>query len=493
MSSRRSEEHTSNQGYLPRGGACVSCRRRKMKCDGQQPICGQCDRAGRSEDCEYTAGLERSKAQILEENISRLEARIQELQNPDVAIAAIKLHQPYGGPGGPPSGSSRSSVQDPPRPVADKLLNGFLQFSTEFGFFLNVPRFHASMIQALPIGHPSRPAPALILTVYLWGIRISNDPSVKSNEATYLTRAIQEAATALSGNHPKKIMHSLQAEILLANYFFANGRFFEGKYHVANAVSTAVSAGLHKIRSSQPSPTTISPPNDPIEEGERIIGAWTVFNLDKCWAIALESTPNFEHSSHTLAAKVDTPWPLEMEEFEKGRLPQNVRTANTIQNFLYGAATQDVGLSTKAIEAKAVILWERVTGFARSCSQNPEKARKLAVGYSILSAATIRLHTPFSQRSESSRRKRLAAAQVILDIVISLKPRGLVHVNSIMGSVWIEAAQVFFDELAANRSPRPEGSWSGMNPADSEQHLKVLQRAIHSMSEFSINIPLLSK
>jgi hypothetical protein len=197
-------------------------------------------------------------------------------------------------------------------------LNDFLPFATEFGFFLNLPRFQASMLQAFPPGHPSRPSPALIFSTYLFAIRISTDPLVKPHESAYLTCATQEAATALSGNHPHKIMHSIQAEVLLAVYFFSNGRFFEGKYHAASAVSTAVSAGLHKLRSSSPgAPATLPPHRDMIEEGERIICAWTVFNLDKCWAIALDDTPNFEYSPHTLAAKIDTPWPLDMDEFEQ--------------------------------------------------------------------------------------------------------------------------------------------------------------------------------
>ena len=197
-------------------------------------------------------------------------------------------------------------------------LNGFLPFASDFGFFLNIPRFQASMLQALPPGHPSRPSPALIFSTYLFAIRISNDPLVKPNENSYLTRATQEAATALSGNHPNKIMHSIQAEVLLATYFFSNGRFFEGKYHVANAVSTAVSAGLHKLRSSGPTtPTTLPLHRDMIDEGERIICAWNVLNLDKCWAVALDDCANFEHSTHAFAPKIDTPWPLDMEEFEQ--------------------------------------------------------------------------------------------------------------------------------------------------------------------------------
>ena len=239
----------------------------------------------------------------------------------------MRLHQPYN--------SSGSTIQDLPRPIAENLyvlfyydsvgrlltpdrINNFLQFATEFGFFLNIPRFQASMFQAYPPGHPSRPSPALIFSTYLFAIRISNDPLVKPNETAYLIRATQEAVMALSGNHPHKIMHSIQAEILLAIYFFSIGKFLEGKYHVATAVSTATSAGLHKLRSSSSTLLVTLPPHrDMIEEGERIICAWNVFNLDKCWAIALNDHPNFEYSIHALAPNIDTPWPLDMDEFEQ--------------------------------------------------------------------------------------------------------------------------------------------------------------------------------
>ena len=122
---------------------------------------------------------------------------------------------------------------------------------------------------------------------------------------------------------------------------------------------------------------------DMIEEGERIICAWIVLNLDKCWAVALDDAPNFEHS---LAAKIDTPWPLDMEEFEQvfsrtfsfvfaqiftldfqGLLPLNARTALTVHNFLNGIKTVDISLSTRAIEAKAVVLWDRATALSRKC------------------------------------------------------------------------------------------------------------------------------
>jgi hypothetical protein len=62
-----------------------------------------------------------------------------------------------------------------------------------------------------------------------------------------------------------------------------------------------------------------------------------------------------------------------------------------------------------------------------------EKARRLAVGYSIINVAIIRLHHPFSARSDNSRRKRLAAAQVILEIITYLKPGQPSQINPVMG------------------------------------------------------------
>jgi len=67
-------------------------------------------------------GQERSTVQILEDNISRLEARIQELQNPDVAqTTTVNLHQPYVANGSKPTPSNARGLQDPPRHVAEAL------------------------------------------------------------------------------------------------------------------------------------------------------------------------------------------------------------------------------------------------------------------------------------------------------------------------------------------------------------------------------------
>ncbi|KAF2405322.1 hypothetical protein EJ06DRAFT_525848 [Trichodelitschia bisporula] len=50
--------------------ACVSCRRRKTKCDGRRPICSQCQ--GRSGTCHYDMSEEHRRLTFLRENVEHL-------------------------------------------------------------------------------------------------------------------------------------------------------------------------------------------------------------------------------------------------------------------------------------------------------------------------------------------------------------------------------------------------------------------------------------
>lgn len=197
-------------------------------------------------------------------------------------------------------------------------IDSFLPYSSEFGFFLNPSRFRKSALMLQPIGHPTRPSPALLGTVYLWGLRLSKQAHLVAQEPVFLSRALKLTAKGLSGLHPKKVMHNLQAEILLAYYFFASGRFLEGKYHTTAAISLGLSSSIHIIRSAHTaSPGPLPPIRDSVEEGERIHGFWIAMILDKAWAVALGETPNLDHQN--TACTVDTPWPLEVEDYEKVR------------------------------------------------------------------------------------------------------------------------------------------------------------------------------
>lgn len=178
-----------------------------------------------------------------------------------------------------------------------------------------------------PPGHPNRPSSALLNTIYLWSIHLSQSDALREHEPNFLLRALQHTSNALSGSNPQQFLHTLQAEILLAYYFFGKGRFLEGKHHSSSAASLVISGGLNTIRSTRygpPSdlisdrPPSLSRPRDTIDEGERINGFWAALVLDKCWSVALGSPSNFT-DDETLGTRIDTPWPLDISGYEQVR------------------------------------------------------------------------------------------------------------------------------------------------------------------------------
>ncbi|KAH9917600.1 uncharacterized protein B0H18DRAFT_1033887 [Fomitopsis serialis] len=99
MSATETNHHSSQPGpssskRIPRGMACTNCRRRKLKCDTAKPVCEQCARTNRHEECEYTDGSSASRTQVLETNATRLQERIQELEHPQEETAGATPHLP---------------------------------------------------------------------------------------------------------------------------------------------------------------------------------------------------------------------------------------------------------------------------------------------------------------------------------------------------------------------------------------------------------------
>ncbi|KAJ6506642.1 hypothetical protein C8R45DRAFT_1175752, partial [Mycena sanguinolenta] len=459
--------------HLSRGQACFSCKHRKMKCDGVHPVCGQCKRARRDDDCEYIHGQKRAKVEILLENISQVESRIYELENPHLSHQpSVPLQRPFqqGGAGPLTLPDSAWTVgNEPPDDIVRKLVDLFLAYSSEFGFFLNAPRFRQSASLRQPVGHPARPSPGLLWAVYLCGLRLSKQAQLIAQEPMFLDRALDLTAKGLSGNHPQRVMHNLQAEILLAYYLFASGRFLEGKYHAASAVSLGLSSGLQTIRSANAPSSSLPPAQDAIEQGERIHACWTVMVLDKAWAVVLGENPHLDHQQQNLV--VDTPWPLEMDDYGKERLSRTTVYSNTLHKFINGLPTSDTGMSTIAMLSKASILWQQTDRFTRdlkpdmprgqlrafqesfstlegfvdkfcsalvppNCIPHPTPAmtRALVVAHSIAHAVTIKLQSiPPLRPDLRARQKRLIAATNVLNIIVSVPLQYFAFINPVMG------------------------------------------------------------
>lgn len=185
----------------------------------------------------------------------------------------------------------------------------FSRFAGCFGFFLDPDRFAQSFYAPEPFGHPSRPTRALLSAVYLCSVALSGNAALTPHEPVFLSRALYYATQAPSCEHPLNVKHALQAEILIANYFFVRGLIPEGKSHIDTATMIATVHRAHKI-----SKISSSEEVEVVEQRERANGFWIAYFFDKCWSI-VGGLPSTSPDGLTEETRIDTPWPLEPQSF----------------------------------------------------------------------------------------------------------------------------------------------------------------------------------
>ena len=186
----------------------------------------------------------------------------------------------------------------------------FSRSAGSFGFFLDLDRFAQSFHAPEPLGHPSRPSRALLSAVCLCSVALSGDEALTPHEPILLSRALYYATQVSFCAHPSSVKHALQAEILIANYFFLRGLVPEGKSHIDAAMLIVTVHRAHKIHQISGADGT-----KVLDQMEWANGFWSAYFFDKSWSIAggLHST-----SPDGLAeeARIDTPWPLELQKFK---------------------------------------------------------------------------------------------------------------------------------------------------------------------------------
>ncbi|KAF9465498.1 hypothetical protein BDZ94DRAFT_1320301 [Collybia nuda] len=525
-----------------RGKACLNCRRRKIKCDGERPMCGQCASArGTFDDCEYSDGRP-SQAQLLEKKILEVQTRIEKLEkaaqpssldsspnslhnfplddtfipsvdtstcHAETVSSANLISQPT--PAMPVSsdsvdftsiGTSASFLdarlslhpfQEPYTEHRNSMLDAFYSECHHYGLFLIPDRFYQSFLLPLPLGHFSRPTPALLNVVYLWGTHISPSNPGIYDETGFLRTTLYHLTEDLTGSHPQKVIHTMQAEILLSYYYLKNGRPLEGSYHANAALSLSLSAGLNRLHTSWASPldfhpgsinlpirnqnteamiTSLPPPIDLAEENERIDAFWASVILNNCWVAIQES-----HSMlfDPLDARIDTPWPTDSPY---DVISQHCENGNTLQQFI--ECTTVEGVSVKALHAKATILLEQATtihpsGFGTdalysraltrldclieqfkiilplsgSFNSLPLERETISLSRMIAHAATIRLHLTSAINVRESHNKCVLAAKAIASITENVVPVNVEHIqlDPIIAVLWIAACEVLMPEV----------------------------------------------
>ncbi|KAH0578028.1 hypothetical protein H2248_005567 [Termitomyces sp. 'cryptogamus'] len=385
-------------------------------------------------------------------------------------------------------------AEEPAFNIIKSLLDKFLPHCQQFGFFLNPNRFREATLLPLSFGHASRPTPAVLSAVYLWGVHLSQSEVLLQQEPSFILRALHHSVTDIFGSHPDVILHTLQAEILLSYYLLHVGRFVEAKCHTATAVSLALGAGLHKTKStylipsilglSSDAPVLVPLPRDTIEEGERINGFWAVLVLHKYITVALEPPTSVCGTLEAPGMQVDTPWPLDIWTSE-GISPE-ICGNDTIQTFLLDRVERHPGTSLMALNAKAAILFHRSAQLAGQWVPNmqPQKlqaytieflsthrltetfrsilpplthldikhpaARILILAHALTDAAMIKLHINFSSANSSSNRYCLEAARRITTFGgFSILEVG--YINPIMNTLLAEACSFLIQEISRMR------------------------------------------
>ncbi|KAJ4475076.1 Zn(2)-Cys(6) binuclear cluster domain-containing protein [Lentinula aciculospora] len=502
-----------------RAKACNHCRKRKTKCDGRRPICTQCQarsKPGLELLCEYPV-VGHTRKRTLEESISTLERRIRELERAESDEDAIRLYDPsnypstssspFGTSSNSPSSSSSllldSSTPEPslfatafqeeiPVALGQRLLQAFIPHAQAFGFFLNIRRFISATTLPLTLGDYSRPCPGLVCVIYLIGLHLSG--ATEDEESAFLSRALLHVSNVLSASHPLRLIHGTQAEILLSTYFFRTGRILEGKYHLSAAVSLATCADLHKLRSGNMIPfipnvmgfdgPSLPDPKDLIDEGERINAFWTVFTMCNCWGVGVGGFSSMMFESY--GSRIDTPWPLDMEDYEENRVPANYIGTSTVRNFLSQAPIQPLrvnGPSRMALLAQASLLLDRAASlrssyanelhsdehtrymktfasldalidsfyssllsFSQTYVSSPEFMTVWAT-HLICRVATIKLHNIFTASNVFSRKKVLECAEACVMLCRGRDLTGI-EVNPVFGLLWRIVGEAIIVEIS---------------------------------------------
>ncbi|KDN35276.1 hypothetical protein RSAG8_11711, partial [Rhizoctonia solani AG-8 WAC10335] len=364
---------------LPRGGACLVCRRRKQKCDATKPQCNECISAGRG--CQYEDETYRTRTQSLQYRIQELEDQIRALEekkasssstaasehSPDTSsvhlspspglslgtsssassrgasrtpltptsVSAEDIFPAIVSPSSPSSIYStpdifpdyaKSTGPDPPPNVVGKLLDIFLLRHSQCGFELHLGR----VMRAVEPGAVEPITPVLLNSMLLMGCYFAREHELKRWEDEFFKRkwGILENITLAHGAGDEKYnsLHHLQAMTMFGLYYYFKGRLLEGHVHTAHATRLAVALGLHKLDSRifRPAPVGQAP-KQPFEirrwrprdpvELGEAINLWWGCNNTELAGSTLNGLP----PCVSLEDDITTVWPRLLSDFESGQ------------------------------------------------------------------------------------------------------------------------------------------------------------------------------
>ncbi|VDB90109.1 unnamed protein product [Peniophora sp. CBMAI 1063] len=298
---------------LRRGQACLTCRRRKTKCDAARPACASCVREGLGESCTYQPPSD--EASQLGRKVRELRSRLRQLER--ARIASEGTQSPISTS---PSTSVRSSSGDGilTQHDTEHLVSAF--FSDEQPlWFLHKEWFREVAMSS--VDHTGSVHPALLATVCALGARSTSAWDYSASADRLMKIALSSVNQHLDSGgmqFAQNALHLIQARVLLGAVSMNAGQSLQGASLLSGACSLALALGLHNphagIGGIAMIPVPIGHPlphaND-VEISERTCAFWVAATLDRLWALALGSRARINLE----ALEVHTPLPQRPEHY----------------------------------------------------------------------------------------------------------------------------------------------------------------------------------
>ncbi|KAH7102381.1 hypothetical protein BKA62DRAFT_113033 [Auriculariales sp. MPI-PUGE-AT-0066] len=263
MSSASSSNYDDIDLPLPRGEACLVCRRRKVRCDGARPKCGTCTRSNLQNTCEYHDTRYIDTIRRLEGQVSTLQNRLEGMQTGSPTNHGSPASSNPDSPDGSPDGVV-------PSPQAlETILSIFIHHRDQFGIPSSVSATSlrngqtALLEAACAIACHFAPENLSFLGTFVTGFRM---------------RAERALGSITTNSHPSATLARIQAHSLLATLSLVKGSMLDGARHAGAAWQLAVAMRLHALEGPAVSP----------EQAETW---WMVYRLDRAWSVVLDIAP----------------------------------------------------------------------------------------------------------------------------------------------------------------------------------------------------------
>ncbi|KAF7293059.1 Zn(2)-C6 fungal-type domain-containing protein [Mycena indigotica] len=241
---------------LRRGKACLNCRHLKIRCDGVQPICGNCVRLPKDDQCTYNFTASRRK-------------RNQEHKQADSACCSTGFDFPLpdefsdfastsnlSTPALSPGALSSDSLSEVaygdfelPTETVNQLVRSFIDNAQPFGFFLDMnclrtvatPSVELLLLQAPP-------ANSLLFAAALLGARLANHTHYEKILVRRASESILAEVCSWESSQCNTSMaaETIQAQLLLARYFLLDGQTLAAKVQVSGAEAIALGLELNE-------------------------------------------------------------------------------------------------------------------------------------------------------------------------------------------------------------------------------------------------------